>query len=344
LQDRQLLELEFVHENPEKLEGLLELIPDTDEVPEIEFSYDTTLGSGERVRCRHCKKTATNHNRGFVLKYLDGSRVLVGKDCGAKQFGERFAFKQNQFAAARKRADLLRRKAHIIDNRVSALGVIEAIEGYGGWREYGLAKRSYRNGLWFAVADLADAVTRKNGRLYRKEEVRDHAAEDRRARAGKGGAPILAQVDIELGVLAGGSFFEARLIDGGPEKAVTSLTQRLKPTIFTIDDDESNHELELKFKGIDNILDSLVDQVSLVSDAWAAMSEANLDLLVGWLTANHAGSFRRHGAIVYRHDAANNVVNVARGEARIPARFDASTPSQRPPIDRVAELRSLLRP
>ena len=97
----------FSVEDPEDLPEILDHLPITDELPEIEFAYDLIRpGTKENkmVRCVHCKKEARNHSRGYVMKTTDtGKRFLIGRNCGAKHYGAQFGLVDRQFHDQRRR-------------------------------------------------------------------------------------------------------------------------------------------------------------------------------------------------------------------------------------------------
>ncbi len=337
LDNEQLLEAQFFNESPEHLPRLLERMPLGEELPHIEFTYDTR--GGAMVRCRHCKPNAANHHRGFVLRYENGDRVLVGKDCGAKQFGESFNIRKNEFSAASKRAELLKRREHIIRHRRRALQIIETIEGYDGWGAYARSKKSFRHGLWQIVGALQEAVQRRDGVLYITDRVRDLAAEQKRTRSGP---PIMKEVEVPVGTLAGQSFFTSS--GELPDRQVTALMGRLKSAIFnSIGEADRDHDLKMLFKGIDNLIDALDHQLELVIDLSLAAAPPNLQLLCNWMHGRGMGHYRVQDTTLYRHDAANQVVSVQRGEGKYPVRFEISLPESAPPKKELHELRSCLR-
>lgn len=338
----QLVETDFQHDDPESLPNMLAQMPETEEVPHIEFTYDTRGSGVGKVRCRHCRKVSANHFRGFVLKYSDGRRVLFGKDCGAKQFGETFNRHEAQFNAARKLGEHLKRKALVMARRRDAIDILDQIEGYQGWHHYSEAKRSFRHGMWFAVSALVASIQRTDGRLFVKEEVRDLEAEERlAARSAKNTQRRYKEIEREIGTLAGQSFFASGEL---PDRIVPDLVTRFKAATFHIDDIERVHELGLVFRGLETIVDDLEAQAARVDDMWAAMSEPNLHLLAEWLYLHEHGRFRTQEGVMGRYDAAGQIISVGRPEGyRVPAFFDTTTPTDRAPRALLQELRGCIR-
>lgn len=73
--------------DPSTQDGLVERIPEG-VIPEKPLnSYDTKLSSdGEKMNCAQCGHRR-NHYRGITVLLSDGSKALVGRNCGEKDFG-----------------------------------------------------------------------------------------------------------------------------------------------------------------------------------------------------------------------------------------------------------------
>lgn len=95
----------FTVDDPRTLDGVLSIVPGEAPVPEMEFSYDISPPKGSirdestMATCVHCRHP--NHWHGFVMRFPDGSRILVGKDCGFKLYGAEFNEKHRSFKSAR---------------------------------------------------------------------------------------------------------------------------------------------------------------------------------------------------------------------------------------------------
>ena len=151
----------------------------------------------------------------------------------------------------------------------------------------------------------------------------------------------MVDVEVPIGVLAGQSFFTAA--GELPDKQVPGLMSRLKSAIFnSVEKADSNRELEVLFRGIDNLIEALDVQLALVLDLTSAAAPSNLQLLCEWMHGQGLGHYRVDSDTLYRHDAANQVVSVKRGEGKYPVRFDIDLPRSRSPKVELDELRSCL--
>jgi len=112
--DEQLIDRRFwlsKDEDPETLPAMLRRArPPEDTGLDFEHIYDRKPAKGHKERlvaCAHCGRR--NHYRGYVLRYHDGSRILIGKDCGIKHYGLWFHQKQSTFEAHLARANILQK-------------------------------------------------------------------------------------------------------------------------------------------------------------------------------------------------------------------------------------------
>lgn len=208
LTDEDLIDWNFRASDPQALDNLRTELPRNQEIPQIEFAYDTLLSGSGMVRCMHCKKTAKNHNRGFVLFYADGSRALVGKDCGAKQYGAAFEHAERQFQLARSRAHYLRRKRAIEANATEICDLVETVSSHPLVEMHSRLKKEFNWGMRSIAPSLADAAQKHDGALFSEERVRDYEAESTRVeKPGQKPRDIWRMVYRELGRLASPSFF-----------------------------------------------------------------------------------------------------------------------------------------
>lgn len=340
LTDAELTSLRFDADNPEELPNLLDSVPVTTEVPEIEFAYDTTGTNVGMVRCRHCKKTATNHNRGFVARYANGSRILLGKNCGEKQFGVAFRFRQERFRVAQKRANLLLQRAQFVANRRKLIDLVEHLESEPIWDAFATARRSFSHGLSFLVGGLVQAAVRDEGRLYVTEQVRDHEAEARQNSEKRPYRPVFKSVTREYGRLRGVRFFYPGEY---PHKVIESLAQRLKSALYTIEAVEATRDLELSIRGIRELIDKLNGECDRAADLERALSVENLEMLSGWLKALGRGSYRVAEGRFYRYDAARQVVSVmSHSGIRLPAEMELPLNFHPVPYSTINELQALI--
>lgn len=304
--DSEILKTNFRNDDPEALPQLLAELPKGQEVPELEFEYDTRQSAVGMVRCRHCKKNAANHNIGFVLRYQDGSRILVGKNCGEKQYGQAFTYRANHFRAAIKRSELLRRKLGLMAVRKELVAALDEIKAYEGWMIYRDSKRSFWQGMHHILDLINTAVLKRDGVLTVESTFRDTEAEALVwTRTRKVSAPIYRTISTNIGVLAGREFFR-----GGesPERIIPALTQRMINAAFSIDEKDRNYDLEVLFRAMEGIVTEMREQAHRIGVMKEALSEANMITLGRWLKAEQQGNYRVKDGKFYRHDGAGNVV------------------------------------
>ena len=114
-QDRALVARVFDIDDPEQIAGLLDSPPDTREVPEIEFAYNTTpMGGRKKGNAPHLKCVFSHparHWQGSIVRWKNGNRARLGPNCGADHFGFKFKDVEAQFDAARSRKKGSRRSA-----------------------------------------------------------------------------------------------------------------------------------------------------------------------------------------------------------------------------------------
>lgn len=99
LTEEQLLRTAFTTNDPESLDGLIEDVPATEELPFVELWYDFRGTKRERFRCVHCRYH--NHLAGYVIKTTEGQRFLVGHECGDKLYGADFEILRSDYDQAR---------------------------------------------------------------------------------------------------------------------------------------------------------------------------------------------------------------------------------------------------
>jgi hypothetical protein len=181
--DRQILKRVFRVSEPETLPKLLSAVPATKEIPVIEFFYNERPKGGRKRRAPHvlCAfKHGARHWRGYVMKYRNGSRILVGIKCGAHHFGLDFYFIEETFKSARSRQrDLvrllaLRKLIPAAKAEVLALPEHPAVAAFDGFRDRLTAE-------FHALANSLSRFATTGGRLISTKFKRDIGAEEKRA-------------------------------------------------------------------------------------------------------------------------------------------------------------------
>ncbi len=119
LSDAVLLETAFQIADPKALSNVRSLIPPLSEVAidKVEGTYEVSAQPWERnlwIRCCECGRDQ-NHKKGFVLRFVDGSRATVGKDCARVEHSLEFDDYLKTFETRRDRALEIRRFLLAVD-------------------------------------------------------------------------------------------------------------------------------------------------------------------------------------------------------------------------------------
>ena len=305
LSDDELLAADLRIDDPQTLDNLLDAPPETDEVPEIEFEYDTRMTDIGMVRCIHCKKTAKNHNRGFVLRFADGRRMLFGKDCGEKQYGAVFTLAKRDFRSASKRKALLERRLLVLANKARLVSLLEHVEAARCWRVYGDLKRQYNRMMFEHVTHFSESAERRDGALFAVQSLRDHEAEAEYEKRTGRAVQLFKNVESECWRLKGRDFFIVKEL---PERLVSSLVHRAKGALWKLGDDAgSDHDLQVFFNGMKNVLGDLREQAERVDALPRAFASEQIEALSNWLQAHSEGNLVLAGRRLFRSNRQGEV-------------------------------------
>ena len=193
-EDAALLQRDFEVSGRGVIEGLLERIPDTSETPLPEYSYSTRPEGGRRGGAKPDLRCAIGHPqrhwRGEVLRYNDGSRIMVGRDCAEKHFGLKMRKRFDEFddAKSRKRQLQLLIQAH--EQLVGVIAELRAAYSHESVRIFDSCRREFVGRMPKLVACLKGIHAHNAGSLVASHQVRDYAAEDRAAGASKEGRDL----------------------------------------------------------------------------------------------------------------------------------------------------------
>lgn len=342
LSDEEILSTDFCTDDPESLPNLLDSPPDNDEVPEIEFYYDTGKSGSGMVRCIHCKRTAKNHNKGVVLRFSNGTRMLYGKDCGAKQYGARFANAQNDFMKAKDRKKALERRQSILDNKYRLKHLFEGIAGDPCWAAYRELKRQFNRAMSGLSYELAEAVQRRDGKLFIEQEVSDVAAEAAYEKRTGRSVKISKRTETEHWRLNGQPFFDVR--NKVLHQKVASLVQRAKAALEQLSEGAgSTHELKVFNNGFGKLITDLRDCMQKIDDLPRAFSADQVEAISEWSQNRSEGKLLLTGNKMYRTNRSGAVREhrnmygmLIREEISLPDPFPAA------PHDKLDQIESLL--
>ncbi|MEO9228884.1 MAG: hypothetical protein ABI216_08065 [Devosia sp.] len=311
--DAELLALDFYSEDPSKLPRLLEMEPQTDESPEVEFSYDTTQTGTGMVMCVHCKKSAPNHNRGFVMQFQNGDRILIGKDCGRKLYGESFSHAERDHREAAERGSLLRKRLGVLGAKLRLVELLETVEGNPCWLAYGELRRDFNNAMPDLAHELADAVRSRDGALYANTLIHDVEAEAAYENRTGRKAPHMKTVSVVHSVLAGRSFF--KMGEASPDRLVPDYVHRAKAALWTLEEtDKSNHDFRLFFTALNLVISNLQSEAERIDVLPVAFGMENGKRISEWAAANRLPSF--HAELARWYIGNRDGVTTVRSEAR----------------------------
>ncbi|MEA2760309.1 MAG: hypothetical protein QOH65_2922 [Methylobacteriaceae bacterium] len=307
LTDEQLLQSTFHAHDPSALENVRIALPETSEVPEVEFTYNTKHTSGRLARCIHCKRD--NHHKGFVLIFRDGTRILVGRICGFNIYGADFGVMQKDFERALDRHNVLRRRAAVLRISANFLQALDELRSDEALRKYREAKKLFNRDMRHLSAALADACSR-GGNLSVEDQVRDLEAEAHRdeireiadTRAGisiserRPGKPIFKTMMRPIGTVAGQEFFK---IDRKlPDTILDEAAVRAMGLLASLSKDDG--VLTSKYKNIlmqiSDLIDEIEGELRRLHSLDQAFEPENLALLARWANAGSIG--RKHYSAV----------------------------------------------
>jgi hypothetical protein len=351
LTDEQLLEISFRTDDPAMLAGVVHELPATDETPFVEFAYNTKTGSGHKVRCIHCRYD--NHNRGFVLRFKNAARILVGKDCGKKLYGADFDVIEKDFDAAKDRAYYLRCKRSTLAAAPSFRAALSSLGRHPALAQFQDAKHSFNRAMPGLALDLAKAVLQDGGDLYLDEKVRDLDAEARREEQqdilaqhigtmtktairkaredgllrheGKRPRPIFKRVPKRIGSIRGLAFF--RVDQEPPRDRIGQLSARAIHILEALPASTmTTAQLRVVFRDLGQIVDALIDEIDRLAELPDAFDAGNLSRIATWATA------RSEDHTVYISAIGQLTVDGPRHDRPRTARFptDYRPPSRQP--------------
>jgi hypothetical protein len=309
LTDEQLLNVSFRADDPASLEGVLHELPLIDETPFVEFAYNTKTGSGQKVRCVHCRYD--NHNRGFVLRFRDATRILVGKDCGKKIYGADFDLIEKDFDAAKDRAYYLRCKRSTLAAAPAFRAALESLRSDPALTKFQEVKRRFNTAMSSLARELAKAVQHSDGALYVDDLVRDFEAEARREeqqeilvqqlatmtktavrkaredgrlpRKGAGLKFIFKRVPKHVGSIRGQTFF--RTDQEPPRERIEQLSVRVLHSLDALPSSTlTTSQLRVVFRDLSQIVDALVGEIDRLADVLDAFDAGNLARIARWAT------------------------------------------------------------
>ena len=112
-EDREIIDRAFSIEEPTQLHGLVERPPQTDQIPTIEYAYSVRPPGGRKMGHAPSMKCVFSHSplhwKGFVIRWKNGDRALLGSTCGSIHFGFSYTEIKKTFDDSRSRqADLIR--------------------------------------------------------------------------------------------------------------------------------------------------------------------------------------------------------------------------------------------
>lgn len=175
--DQILIIRKFRISNPEQLDRLLDKIPTGDEVPSIEYKYTTPSGKTNYVYCAHCK--SPTHNKGVVLRFLNGDGILVGNECARKHYGIEFNKIDNEFKALENRAIAINLKRNLLISEQIFMESFKELQSHPSIRMFEKTKLDFNKVFSKVLSQIHISAVKAAGQLTIYEKVRDFEAEER---------------------------------------------------------------------------------------------------------------------------------------------------------------------
>lgn len=299
-----LLDFQFTASDPESLEGVTDH-PPPDSEPEVEYRYNMT-GRGEMVRCVYCRHP--NHYHGIVVRYPDGSRRLVGRDCALTHHGVEFERGLVEFEAAIERQSYARRRRALIQASAQVFREFSELRQHPAVEAHDKTLWQWRNLLHELAAAVAN-VARRDERLTIDRQVRDVEAEmDRRARLGdrfeeerqKAKAAgktwqLYKHVPEEVGPLDGAVFFTVGV---RVRNRLEELQGSIQKTFQMLSgEDLKTHQIRSGLNKLGDLRDALAHELDRLDALMDAFSPENLSRIARWANEQAADQVRREAAL-----------------------------------------------
>lgn len=297
--DEELRSRVFTIKEPESLPDILTKIPADRGLPTIEYAYDVTPAKGGRkkkrskVYCAHCH--FETHYKGYVVKWPDGKRCLVGVICGAKHYGADFHTTVHRFKEERNRQVQLQRYdavMSLLPDVISAIGRIAGHPSINGFERLVFTMQRGVPDAWQSLAAVAE-----RGDLFVEELIRDIQAEERLSeeeserRKGTPDQYIYTKVRKSIGTMLGSEFFStpSDQVRHALRSSQKYLEQQLIELSVLITD--NYHKSTLK-KRLDDVI-KVAEEAAMLEDRMVGAKSffvpKNLKNVAGWLNQN-AGS------------------------------------------------------
>jgi hypothetical protein len=183
--DEALLKRTFRVADPRVLKGLSPKVPEGLGEPVVEFEYDARpLDKGQYDRpdvwCAHCKHET--HWRGFVMRYEEGVRILVGKNCGEKIYGLTFHEYHATFNHQKNRQAQLQDLTTILPKLGNLATLLRRLVVDPRYKSFGTLQEVFHSQVSELVGAIRQSVRGDSNWLRVYEDVRDFEAEERRSK------------------------------------------------------------------------------------------------------------------------------------------------------------------
>jgi hypothetical protein len=288
------------------------------------------------------------------MKYRDGRRILVGRDCARKIWGVDFDLLVRDFDAAKDLAHYLKRRNEMRAVAPDFLAALALLRKDASLGQYQNLKIEFRKRLANLAPILDDIIDRQQGTLYVDDRVRDFAAEARRVvkddeeaapitlarralqdmgiradeatndenKKKKQLDPIYTTIRRSLGVIAGQEFFR-----GGEDPVGLRLLHFEQRATATIGLLQGEHDrsvtLQQRLKSLTEIVDDIIGEIDRLEGLVAVFEAGNLSCLVEWAnnTSKDGTTYRQTTTgIVIEPDRADPIVVDFPSDYHVPSR------------------------
>jgi len=316
--DDELIGQKIEVDDPLALDSLLPRARPLIEMPILEHLYKRG-SSGKKVPCAYCRDPqCPNHLKGYVLRYADGARVLIGNRCGEHHFGQQAFKKMVETIVAKNdlRSLLVRRRA-VLTAMPAFKRQISVAAASPQVRVYGQARRQFHSEQPNIAAAATYAVSAMGGTLMQTVQVRDLKAESdreekREQEAKKAGRPykplrqpIYKDEEQPFGTLRAGEFF---LSSDAPDRQLMSVAGRLEQIEKQLPSLSTQKGLVGALREVRICTQAIEKALDQVDRLQVALSQDNLELMAAWAsTRNLPGTYSAKPGSIERVNADGSI-------------------------------------
>ncbi len=258
------------------------------------------------------------------MRFNDGTRFLLGKDCGSKMYGADFNGVHRTFEVQRSRQRRLRRYFSAREQLPALLADLRALLSDPIHETYVVFKSDLRRRFPQLFHELTEIARRADSVLYVEDRTRDYAAEQRRddrhrkeeedfanltqtqrkklrerGLEPKRESRFLYQTNRrQIGVLSGGQFLKSTSI---PKDVISDCVVRLSGIHSEMSARKTDNMRTEQIQAVLNLAKGLMNRIEEQLDAIESIIQffgtRNLEIVAAWASANPQcqGSYKPEG-------------------------------------------------